>query len=112
MESVIVYKRVSARNQRAILAALREGYMVLMPQSNGVPVEEESPEPRRIFKRRRVARRRGGKAPQEAKRLRNQEMAELRNNGWSISRIGKRYGLSAGRVWQITNALKQNKEQA
>lgn len=103
MENVILYKRVSVSDSKAIVSALRDGYMVLMPNStNGVAKPAPHPERKKIAKRR--TRRVKGPAPTAAKRLRDAEIVQLKAKGWGPTAIGKRYGLSCARVCQILAA--------
>lgn len=102
MENVIIYKRVPVSDNKAIVSALRDGYMVLMPNlSNGVAKSVPHPQGNKIAKRKRRTRRAKGPAPTAAKRLRDAEIVQLKAKGWGPTAIGKRYGLSCARVCQI-----------
>ena len=102
METVIVYKRVSVSDNRSIVDALRNGFMVLMaPSRNGH--ETNLVKGKRIGKSKR--RRPKGPAPTAAKRLRNAEIIQLKQKGWGPTAIGKRYGISCARVCQILRTV-------
>jgi hypothetical protein len=102
MENVIIYKRISVSNTKAITSALRDGFLILMPNTlNGDAKARPVHERPRIGKQKRRAKRGKGPAPTEAKRLRDIEIVQLKSKGWSPTAIGRRYGLSCARVCQI-----------
>jgi hypothetical protein len=114
MDHIIVYKRIPQSDRAALLRALSDGYVAMMPSTNGNGVQHHASEDakpkrraykRRIYKKRR-ARTKPGPVPTKAKNIRNEEMAVLAKKGWSKTAIGKRYGISCPRVCQILAGIK------
>ena len=109
MDHIIVYKRIPQSDRAALLRALSDGYVAMMPSTNGNGVQhhasEDAAPKRRIYKKRRT-RRKPGPVPTQAKNVRNEEMAVLAKKGWSKTAIGKRYGISCPRVCQILAGMK------
>jgi hypothetical protein len=101
----LVSKVVDAADASRLHGLLKQGFTIAAWEGS-VPADAASngtSSPSRGEGKKRVARRRRVRAPQKATPEMRAEMTALRKSGkiWRV--IGRRFGVSASRAWQIVN---------
>lgn len=99
----VVSKVIDAADASRLHSLLKQGFTVAAAKDDGSIAAASNGRSTSDATKKRVARRRRVRAPQKVTPEMRAEMTALRQSGkiWRV--VGRRFGVSASRAWQIVN---------